>query len=121
MARKIVPTDLELKSTGGEGHYIVIATILKADGSGIKGEIRFLFQGCPVDFPTDDRGVVEIPVDFVTRQEELRFLVLGTAIDKTLRLNGPKPKKPVCPNPKKRDLRSPLGAFLAGWQARKKA
>ena len=88
-----VPAELELDSSGDDGRYLIDAVIVDSDGRGVPGTIRMMVGDISQDFPTDYRGVPkdEIRVDFNTRQEVVRFRVLGTSINDELRLPGPRP------------------------------
>ncbi len=124
------PLDLELKAEGKDGKWVVNTTIVDGKGNGVKGIIRILTTEGRIsppsktdeDFPTDEMGTCLIKLEFTERQKEFRFLVLGTAIDKTLRLAGPrKPLFPSCPPPTPEDLGGGFwGPFKAGWRKRKK-
>jgi len=98
------PHDLEVKASGKDGHFFINMTAITEDGTGVKSKIRILTpRGVhpPKDQPTqnlhetDDSGVAYTELKTIGRQEEIRFLVLGTSIDKTLRLSGPKKKGPA--------------------------
>lgn len=121
--------DLELKAEGENGKWFINATIADEKGNGVKGVIRILATEGRIspsgrtdeDFSTDDHGTCLIELEFDERQKTFRFLVLGTIIDKTLRLAGPKKKLfPPYQAPEPEDLTGGiLNAFRAGWRGKK--
>ena len=111
------PFDLELKSAGGkDGKWVVFATIVAEDGMGVQGKIVVIrADGTVSSKDTDPNGTKEIkPLDVTSRQEEIRFLVAGTNIDKKLVLHGPKSQRPSFVP----DKTNPPASF---WQATKNA
>lgn len=132
--KKKKPADLEIKSEGKDGKYFINMTIIDAEGVGIKGKIKILTGGKikilepeaiesegSRDIDIDEQGVAFVKLEVAERQQEFRFLVLGTSIDKILRLSGPKkPIFPPCPPPTPEDLSGGFwGPFKAGWRKRK--
>jgi hypothetical protein len=89
------PFDLELKSSGKDGDWTVYATIVAEDGIGIQGKIIVMrADGTTSSEDTEPDGTKKINLKITSRQETIRFLVAGTSIDKKLRLEGPRPKRP---------------------------
>ena len=101
--------------------HVINATIVDENGFGVSGTIRILSGPNRQDFSTDAHGVVVIDLDVEERQEEFRFLVLGTAIDQTLRLSGPKQERLQYEAPNSFDIANPFRAFMRGWRERKEA
>lgn len=116
--RKGIPADLEVKAEGQNGKYYINMQIVDADNIGIKGEIRVITNTGKIDLPTDEKGVVFEELK-LRKSQEVRFLVLGTKIDKKLSLLGPDKPTPRCPATPQNatGLFSGLGL---GWKARKR-
>ncbi len=115
------PYDLEIKTETKEGKYFLNATIVDADGIGVKGTVRMLSDEGKQDFPTKDDGVVFFELEIDERQKQFDFLVLGTRIDKTLRLSGKKQTKPQRPEPTNEEIRGFWKSLKSGWRKRKEA
>lgn len=121
--------DLEIKASGKDGHHFINMTVITEDGTGVKSKIRILTpKGLhrPTDHPTqdfhdtDDSGVAYTELEIADRQEEIRFLILGTNIDKILRLSGPKKKGPTFSNVSC-SRKGFFKSFREGQEARKEA
>ena len=124
-----MPSDLQIKSEGKDGYYTVNATIVNKDGRGVRGVIRVVRKQeppqaghvlIPEDYQTDKGGDAFFGVQVTEPIEEVHLLVLGTSIDKTLKLLGSKPSKVRYRRPLGGDLeKGPFHALRAGWRAGK--
>lgn len=112
------PFDFEVKAEGRNGVYQVNMQIVDAEGNGVTGTIRVVTETSKNDYPSEINGSCFQTITLDSSQE-VRFFLLGTAKDKTLKLLGPSKSKPQCPATPD-NVKGFFSGLRAGWEKRKK-
>ncbi len=118
--KKVGPADLEIKAEGLNGVYQVNMQIIDSEGKGAKGTVRVITQKGKTDYETQEDGVAFDTIK-IDRSQKIRFLVLGTKIDKELSWVGPSKVRPCCPTDLPNEVTSFLSGLIAGFKARRNA
>lgn len=99
---KKMPHRVEVKADGNLGLYTIHVIVVDENGRGVKSSLRFYSlrgvsnpktskaYGDYKDVETDDNGALAFPMQFETKETEVGVIVLGTAIDAKVILDGPR-------------------------------
>lgn len=113
------PADIEVTTEGKNGAYQVNMQIVDAEGNGVPGTIRVMSETGADDYTSEEDGSCFAEIT-ISESQEIRFSVLGTAVNKKLPLLGPHKPQPKCPTTPD-SATGFLSGLSAGWQARKLA
>lgn len=119
--KKKLPKDLEVRAVGDDnGSYFIIATVIGEEGIGLKGYKTVLLRPGQMDSQPgiedkDSVGVFNFKnVQVTALLEEITIVVLGTNLNKIIRLRGPRKPKAMVSQPNPDELKNIFKAFWSG-------